>query len=78
MKKFWGSVIPPVLCQSTFSNFTPQSIQRTLKSLVALKELPQQGQIYFLVLLGFLGRVGASEPLLDVPPVNPVPKEKSN
>lgn len=46
-----------------------QSIHNTFISFVALNELPQHGQIYFLVLDGFLvlGAIGVPFPL--VPPV---------
>ena len=48
-----------------------QSIHNTFISFVALNELPQHGQMYFLVLDGFLvfGAIGVPFPL--VPPVNP-------
>ena len=45
----------------------------TFSDFVALKELPQQGQMYFLVLLGFLVLGTAVPlPLPDLPPLTPI------
>jgi len=41
-----------------------QSIQATCTNFVALTELPQQGQVYFLLLGGFFGAGGTKPPLL--------------
>jgi len=49
-----------------------QSIQSTLNVFVALKEFPQQGQMYFLVLLGFFGLAIGAEPEPALPPEIPM------
>ena len=62
---------------SANTNCTLQSIHNTFIFFVALNEFPQQGQIYFLVLLGFLIFFGASAPLpLFDPPTGAIlPKD---
>ena len=48
------------------------TIQSTLNVFVALKEFPQQGQMYFLVLLGFFGLAIGAEPEPALPPEIPM------
>lgn len=62
---------------SANTNCTLQSIHNTFIFFVALNEFPQQGQIYFLVLLGFLIFFGASAllPLFDPPTGAILPKD---
>lgn len=52
-------------------NGSSQSIHITLIAFVARKLLPQQGQIYFLVLLGFFGLIVVA-PFPDFPPDTPI------
>ena len=63
---------PPFICYSATMNCSLQSIHITFNSLVALNELPQQGQIYFLVLDGFLVFGGTIPPLPVFDPPIPV------
>lgn len=62
---------------SANTNCTLQSMHNTLIFFVALKLLPQQGHIYFRVLLGFLIFFGASAPfpLFDPPTGAILPKD---
>jgi len=56
-------------------NGSSQSIHITLIAFVSRKLLPQQGQIYFLVQLGFFG-LAIVVPFPDFPPDTPILKDE--